>query len=157
MSDYQSYIAHHIALQEHNSITLHTPRVLQQLANMKSNLLLFLEPSRSNTNPSSPDLRNYHHHLCSPFPVSALLPPSLCYMYGPITRTQLRPRTANWTEIESSFYVRGSKCQDDYRIGTKTQMHVPSFLLVLAGSLVALPGPGRCNSPSHELTIMFAK
>ena len=36
---------------------------------------------RSNANPSSPDLRNYHHHLCSPFPVSALLPPSLCYVW----------------------------------------------------------------------------
>ena len=37
-------------------------------------------------------------------------------------------------------------------------MHVPSFLLVLAGSLVALPGPGRCcNLPEHELTIMFAE
>ena len=78
-------------------------------------------------------------------------------MYGPITRTQLRPRTANWTEIESSFYEEVSVRIITDRIGTKTQMHVPSFLLVLAGSLVALPGPGRCNSPSHELTIMFAE
>lgn len=65
-----------------NTTPLHTASVIQQLANMKSNLLLFLEPSRSNANPSSPDLRNYHHHLCSPFPVSASLPPSLCYVWS---------------------------------------------------------------------------
>ena len=75
VSDYQSYIAHHTALQEHNSIT--HPAMLQ-LANMKSTIWVFLEPSRPRANLSSDDLRNYHRHLCSPRLKIHFLPPSLC-------------------------------------------------------------------------------
>ena len=80
-------------------------------------------------------------------PSRAPLPPSQP-MYGPITSTQPRLSTAIWTE----------KSQGLSAWVTPAQFPGPVFLLVLAGSLEALPGPGRSNnSPAHELTIMFAE
>ena len=68
VSDYQSYIAHHIALQEHNSIT--HPGVITTCRYEEQPLVIFLEPSRPINPIHHPSLRNYHPHLCSPSPVS---------------------------------------------------------------------------------------
>ena len=102
VSDYQSYIAHHIALQEHNSITHRE---------CYNNLQIWRATCCYSWN--HPDPTSIHHPpiwgiitiICVLHSPSQLhfLPPYA--MFGAITGTQLRPRTANWTEIESSCYV----------------------------------------------------
>ena len=137
VSDYQSYIAHHTALQEHNSIT---HPVMLQLANMKSTIWVFLEPSRPCLRQSI--IRRFEE-LSPPsvFSIPRLGLHFLCMDQS----LALSPGSAHQAGLASHG---GCVALD--------QFWDPVSLLVLAGPLEALPGPDRSNnSPAHELTIMF--